>query len=206
MYAYISKFFVHFLPGQFYGLRLPQDTTVECVSRDCNDFRSTYLSDESQMLKLFDTSHRAHEDGETASPGSNYTIVAKILARRFPSPKIHAMFFLCHKTQEIIAVLTRSGEKLVVSSTLLCRGLGGVRIVHQIGLFGEIANRVQQGWKFFEIRPNFARKLVDVQAQLVKDLSGIVTTPHFFSPAYVITFFSRDDRSSIQKYYFTVHH
>jgi hypothetical protein len=74
----------------------------------------------------------------------------------------------------------RFSEKLVVSSTLLCSGLGGVRILHQIGLFGEIANKLRQGWKFFEIRPKFARKLVDVEAQLVKDLSGIVTTQHFF--------------------------
>ena len=52
-----------------------------------------------------------------------------------------------------------------------------------------MASKLQQGWKFFEIRPNFARKLVDVQAQLVKDLSGIVTTSIFFLLLTSIYFF-----------------
>ena len=96
------------------------------------------------------------------------------------------MFFLCHATRQVVSVLTRSGEKLVVSPLLLCQGVGGVRILHQIGRFDEIARKIRQGWGFFEVRPNFASKLVDVQAQLAsKLLSGIVTAQHFFSPNYL---------------------
>ena len=91
------------------------------------------------------------------------------------------MFFLCNTTKQIVSVLTRSGEKLVVSPLLLCRGLGGDRILHQIGRFEDIARKIRQGWKFFEIRPNFAPKIVDVEAQLESKVrSGIVTAQHIF--------------------------
>ena len=65
-------------------------------------------------------------------------------------------------------VLLRRKTRGMVSPLLLCsRGLGGHRILHQIGRFDEIAKKIRQGWEFFEqVRPNFARKLVNVKAQL----------------------------------------
>ena len=36
------KVFVHFLPGQYYGLRMPQEEEVNCVPREYDSFYSAY--------------------------------------------------------------------------------------------------------------------------------------------------------------------
>jgi len=135
------------------------------------------------MLKFFGTSHGAHEDGEP------FNLRPELPMRLFPrfwlgdfcsQSSMQCSFCATRQVPtiwQIVSVLTRLGEKLVVSPLLLCRGLGGDRILHQIGRFEDIARKIRQGWKFFEIRPNFAREIVDVQAQLVIDSNG--TAQHF---------------------------
>ena len=158
------KVFVHFLPGQYYGLRMPQEEEVNCVPREYDSFYSAYISQaqDGQVLKFFGSWHDAHRDGEPSMPGTQFTIVFEDFGA------VRAGEISCN----VLSVQRDKADCFSfnvfrISPVLLCQGLGGVRILHQVGRFDKIAEKLRQGWSFFRTQAQLCAKTLKLCAKLL---------------------------------------